>query len=360
MYAYCKACVLTDPEEVCRSHRVLSPEGKTMRQKCHVCCHQCMLDEGQTGACGARTNTGGMIRPSNYGRLTALALDPIEKKPLARFYPGSRILSVGSYGCSLRCPFCQNYEIATAREKAPGAGSSGRGRGGREKAAVSAGAPAVTYRDHLRERRLETGDYSPQDLCDLALGLRDRGNIGIAFTYNEPLVGWEFVRDTAEVFHRHGMKTVMVTNGMASLEVLEDLLPHIDAMNIDLKGFSESFYRDFVGGDLEMVKAFIRRAAQKCHVELTKLIIPGKNDSEEEMRRMAAWIASLDTGPEGGDAGGGLKDGHRAHDGRGIPLHVSRYFPRYRWTEPATKVETVYRLAKTAREYLDHVYTGNC
>lgn len=333
-----------------------------MKMKCNVCCHHCELDEGQTGACGARRNVNGTITASNYGRLTSLALDPIEKKPLSRFCPGSRILSVGSYGCSLRCPFCQNYEIASAREIAPKNGEGplsifGQGRKDRKGQdysdpsedsgfsgpSVSSGARPVAYHDGKRERLLDTAYYTPQELCDLALDLRSRGNIGIAFTYNEPLVGWEFVRDTAELFHRNGMKTALVTNGMASQEILQELLPHIDAMNIDLKGFTEEFYRDFVGGDLEMVKDFIRTAAEGCHVELTKLIIPEKNDSEEEMRRMAEWIASL-----------------RGGNGREIPLHVSRYFPRYKWTAPATPVKTVYRLAEVAREKLKYVYTGNC
>ena len=298
---------------------------------CPVCCHHCLLAEGQAGACGARKNRGGRIIASNYGRLTSLALDPIEKKPLAMFYPGSLVLSVGSYGCSLRCPFCQNFEIAAARE--------------REKNDPDQKDPPVFYSFAAGAvpRELETVRYTPQELCDLGLGLRSRGNIGIAFTYNEPLVGYEFVRDTARLFQEHGMKTVLVTNGMASREVLMEILPFTDAMNIDLKSFAPAFYRDFVGGDLEMVKDFISCAVQECHVELTKLIIPGNNDGEEEMRRMAAWIASLKGGR-----------------GRDIPLHVSRYFPRYRWTAPATKVETVYRLADVAREYLDHVFTGNC
>lgn len=314
-----------------------------MRAICNVCCHHCSLEEGQTGACGARTNVEGRIIASNYGRLTSLALDPIEKKPLARFMPGSRILSVGSYGCSLRCPFCQNYEIATARAACPGPA---------DEEYMDYSGPMVTFREagqaggkngRTREHRLEIAEYTPRELCSLALELRARGNVGIAFTYNEPLVGWEFVRDTARLFHENGMKTVLVTNGMASTEILQELLPLIDAMNIDLKGFTEDFYREFVGGDLNMVKDFISRAAEGCHVEITKLIIPGKNDSESEMRRMAAWIASL-------------RDG----TGRDIPLHVSRYFPRYQWTAPATGVKTVYRLAQTAREALDYVYTGNC
>ncbi len=299
-----------------------------MKITCTVCCHHCRLEEGQTGACGARRNVNGIVTASNYGRLTALALDPIEKKPLARFYPGSMILSVGSYGCSLRCPFCQNYEIAAAREQQSDRRSE---------------MLPVAYYDGRHQRLLDTAYYTPQELCDLALDLRDRGNIGIAFTYNEPLVGWEFVCDTAKLFHEKGMKTVLVSNGMASQEILQEILPYMDAMNIDLKGFTQEFYRDFVGGDLEMVKDFIRTAAESCHVEVTKLIIPEKNDSEQEMRQMAEWIASL-----------------RGGKGRDIPFHVSRYFPRYKWTAPATPVRTVYRLAEVAREKLDYVYTGNC
>lgn len=323
-----------------------------MKRTCHACFRRCILAEGQTGACGARKNTGGGITASNYGRLTSLALDPIEKKPLARFYPGSRILSVGSYGCNLRCPFCQNYEIATAREalqKSPGGIDMGQETAAAREASSAALRPQPLPVEYLeaggggRSQLLETAAYSPEELCGLALGLRGRGNIGIAFTYNEPLVGYEFVRDTAGLFHENGMKTVLVTNGTASPEVLEEILPLIDAMNIDLKGFAEEFYRDFVGGSLQMAKDFIARAADHCHVELTKLIIPGKNDGEEEMRRMAAWIASL-----------------RGGKGSDIPLHVTRYFPRYKSTEPATEVSTVYRLAQIAGETLEHVYTGNC
>ena len=311
-----------------------------MKKTCNVCCYHCALDEGQTGACGARKNVSGQIAASNYGKLTALALDPIEKKPLAHFYPGTRILSVGSYGCSLRCPFCQNYEIAAAREDPASGLILVPETDPAEQEALSA------HRSRMPSRRRQSIDiakYTPQELLDLALDLRPRGNIGIAFTYNEPLVGWEFVRDTAQLFHDGGMKTVLVTNGMASGEVLEQILPCIDAMNIDLKGFSDAFYRDFAGGSLEMVKAFIAEAAKSCHIELTKLIIPGKNDSEEEMRQMTAWIAGL-----------------RGGRGKDIPLHVSRYFPAYRWREPATEVSAVYRLARIAGETLDHVYTGNC
>lgn len=179
----------------------------------------------------------------------------------------------------------------------------------------------------------------PEEIVDLAEDCRGRGNIGVAFTYNEPLAGYEFVRDTARLVHEHGMKNVLVTNGTAKLPVLEELLPYIDAMNIDLKGFTEEYYRK-LGGSLETVKEFIRRAAKECHVELTTLIVPGENDSAEEMEREAEWIASVD--PE-------------------IVLHVTRFFPRYRMTDrKATDVGEVYRLRDAAGKYLKYVYTGNC
>lgn len=271
---------------------------------CPVCPHHCLLAEGQTGRCRARKNREGKIVNINYGKLTSLMLDPIEKKPLRRFFPGSRILSVGSFGCNLACPFCQNYEISMA--------DSGQA--------------------HWQEA-------APEALAGLAQEYQDRGNIGVAFTYNEPLVGYEFVRDTARLVRERGMKNVLVTNGCAEPLVLEELLPYVDAMNIDLKGFTGEWYEK-LGGDLETVKRFIARAAQDCHVELTTLIVPGENDSEEEMEREASWIASLN---------------------REIPLHVTRFFPRYRMADKApTPVERVYRLRNTAAQWLRYVYVGNC
>ena len=283
---------------------------------CEVCFHHCDIPERRRGFCGARTCVDGRVIPENYGKITALALDPIEKKPLRRFHPGSMILSVGSYGCNLRCPFCQNHGISWSAEAMGCA------------------------------ERAET--VTPQALAETAVKLVPRGNLGLAFTYNEPLVGWEFVRDTAALVHEAGLMNVLVTNGTATLPVLEALAPHIDAMNIDLKGFTERYYTGVLGGSLDMVKAFIARAVQLCHVELTTLIVPGENDSEDEMRALTGWVAEL-TDDEG-----------RAI-GRQIPLHISRFFPRFRMTDrEATEVRRVYRLAEVARERLEYVYTGNC
>ena len=283
---------------------------------CEVCFRQCRLEEGQTGACSARICRDGAVRPAFYGRLSSLALDPIEKKPLHRFYPGSMILSAGSLGCNLHCRFCQNHEIAQADSE---------GRFG-----------------------VPTDEMSPEELVQIALYYRRKGNIGIAFTYNEPLVGYEYVRDTARIAREKGLKCVLVTNGTASLPVLAELAPDIDAMNIDLKGFTDRYYREVLKGSRQMTMAFIREAVKGCHVELTTLIVPGENDSREEMDELSSWIA-------------GLEDVYGGKSGAEIPLYISRFFPRYRMTDrPPTDVRTVYDLVETAKQHLKYVYPGTC
>jgi len=284
--------------------------------RCHVCFRHCDLREGQTGFCGGRICLGDKVVASNYGRITSLALDPIEKKPLRRFFPGTNIISVGSYGCNLRCPFCQNYSISWGKE------------------ALSEASDAETI--------------TPEQLVRIAEKYREEKNIGIAFTYNEPLIGYEFIRDTGKLAHERGLKNVLVTNGTAELSILEEIGPYIDAMNIDLKGFTEHYYNEVLGGSFEMTKRFIEEAVKICHVELTTLIVPGENDSPEEIREMSKWISNLTD-----------KDGNII--GQDIPLHISRFFPRFHMTDRnATPVETVYDLAESARENLKFVYTGNC
>ena len=278
---------------------------------CDVCFRQCKIEEGSTGFCGARTCRAGQIVAANYGRLTSLALDPIEKKPLKMFHPGSQILSLGSYGCNLRCPFCQNFSISWSQK-------------------------AFEYKDKAEY-------YEPEEIVKAALDLRPHGNIGLAFTYNEPLVGYEFVRDTAKISKEAGMQNVLVTNGTATLKVLNEISPYIDAMNIDLKAFTTSFYKDFLKGDFQMVKDFIQTAAVSCHVELTTLIIPNKNDSEEEMRELSAWVANLEN-----------------QLNKKIPLHITRFFPTFKLTDrEPTPVTTIMRLVEIAKENLEFVFPGN-
>lgn len=270
--------------------------------KCQICPRGCVLEDGQAGFCRGRENVDGVIICANYGKLTAIALDPIEKKPLSRFMPQSKILSVGSYGCNLRCPFCQNHRISMSDDK------------------------------------IATIKTSPAELAQKAVELSDKGNVGVAYTYNEPLIGYEFVRDCSVEVRKRGLVNVLVTNGYICERPLRELLPYIDAMNIDLKSFSGVFYRK-IDGDLESVKQTISIAQESCHVEITTLIIPGENDSENEMEQLSLWLSSLDPN---------------------IPLHISRFFPQYKWTHlPPTPVETIYSLAETARKKLQHVFIGN-
>ena len=271
---------------------------------CTLCPHRCALqDGGAPGRCRVRALRAGVNLPRNYGRLTALALDPIEKKPLKRFMPGSTILSVGSFGCNMACYFCQNEHIATADLD-------------------------TAYSQHV----------SPERLVDMALAQKPRGNIGVAFTYNEPLVGFEYVRDTALLLRQAGLKTVVVTNGCFHVEPMQTLFPLVDAWNIDLKGFSQGWYRK-LGGNLEVVQAFIEEAHRFGHVELTTLVVPGENDSVEEMRALSRWVASLSPS---------------------IPLHISRFFPRHHALQTApTPPQTIRQLCEVAQGALRHVYAGN-
>lgn len=273
---------------------------------CTICPRVCSLSEGERGFCRARVARGGEIVDENYGRITSLALDPMEKKPLARFRPGSLVLSVGSYGCNLRCPFCQNASIACAT------------------------AEEVPWRA-----------MTPAELVERAVGLRRQGNVGIAYTYNEPFVGFEFVRDTARLAHEAGLVNVVVSNGMVNPGPLAEILPYLDAANIDLKGFTQDFY-DVVEGNLKAVKRTIEAMAffPSCHLEVTTLVIPGLNDEEERIEEAASWLASLDPT---------------------IPYHLTRFFPCHLMTDrPPTSVSTLRTLREIASKHLDDVLVGNC
>jgi pyruvate formate lyase activating enzyme len=266
---------------------------------CDLCPHGCKLLPGQVGICKARTSSDSL----NYGKLTSIALDPIEKKPLSHFYPGTKILSIGSFGCNLSCPFCQNYEISMA-----GVGD------------------------------LETIDMTPEKIATEATRLVSAGNIGVAYTYNEPLISYEFVRDTAICVKEKGLQNVLVTNGYINQPYLKAILPLVDAMNIDLKAYNQDFYHR-IGGNLEIVKRNIELSAAHCHVELTTLIIDGENDSEAEFEAMCDFIRSIS--PD-------------------IPLHISRFFPRYKYAgKKQTSADTLYRLEKIAAGKLKYVKLGN-
>ena len=272
--------------------------------ECELCPHLCKIQNNQTGLCNARRNKDGLLIAENYGKLTSVALDPIEKKPLYKFCPGSKILSVGSFGCNFRCAFCQNYSISTQKA----ADFSGR------------------Y-------------FSPEEIADISKKCADRGNIGVAYTYNEPLVGYEFVEDCAKLIKNRGQKNVLVTNGFVSPEPFLRLLPLIDALNIDLKSFDPAFYKE-LGGEIEAVKDSIKAtAASGAHLEVTVLIIPGKNDSADEMERISKWLSGVDDN---------------------IVLHISRFFPAYKMRNIApTPAKTIYSLTETARNNLKYVYSGN-
>jgi pyruvate formate lyase activating enzyme len=270
--------------------------------ECLLCPHYCKLLPGHTGICGVRKNTGSKIELLTYGVLSGYSLDPIEKKPLYHFFPGHNVLSAGSYGCNLRCDFCQNYNIS---QKIP--------------------------------ENLLTG-YTPEQIIITALNADN--NIGIAFTYNEPVIWFEFMRDTSYAAKNGGLLTVMVSNGFVNRDPLNEIINFIDAFNIDLKAFNNDFYKKLTGADIEPVKNSLKQiASSEKHLEITTLIIPGQNDNEKEMALQSEWIA------------GEL--------GRNVPLHLSRFFPMYKRDDPATTQETLSRLFEIASKNLDYVYIGN-
>ena len=222
---------------------------------CRLCPRRCTILPSQRGWCRTRWNDHGTLKALTYGLVTSAALDPIEKKPLSYFHPGSVILSLGSWGCNMNCLFCQNYEIS---QKEP-----------------------------------ESRKVSPQDVLRLARALTAEGNIGVAWTYNEPTLSFEFIRDTAPLIREAGLMNVMVSNGFISSEALDVLLPLIDAWNIDLKGWNPDFYKNICGAAGNPVQETIRKAAALSHVELTNLVIPDENDNPREFEEMARWIGSL-------------------------------------------------------------------
>lgn len=265
--------------------------------KCKLCPHGCVIRDGDMGVCRVRENSGGTLISLNYGKIASFAYDPIEKKPLYHFYPGSKILSIGTYGCNLKCDFCQNWEIS--------------------------------------QKKSMTMELEDEDILLMA---KSRGSIGIAYTYNEPSISYEYVLHLCKLVKSRGLKNVLVTNGYINEEPLKELLPYVDAMNIDLKSIEDGFYRRICKGKLEPVMNTIKMAAKQVHVEITNLIIDGLNSSEDQIDRLAKWISEIDDN---------------------IPLHLTKYFPAYRMNLPPTSYDTLMRAKKTAEKHLKYVYVGN-
>lgn len=268
--------------------------------KCHLCPHNCLIPEGKYGLCSVRRNIGGNLKTINYGEITSIALDPIEKKPLYHFKPGEHILSIGSFGCNFSCDFCQNYSIAHYRAKSK-------------------------Y-------------ICPDELIDMCTSLEK--NTGLAFTYNEPSIWYEYVYDTSKrLKEKHpDFNIVLVTNGYIEEEPLLKLLPYIDAMNIDLKSFQKDYYKKICGGDIKAVLNTIENSHERCHIEITTLLVNGLNDSPEEVEDIASYLAGLN---------------------KNIPLHLSRYFPTYKMDNPPTEIEAMMKAGEAARKHLSYVYLGN-
>jgi pyruvate formate lyase activating enzyme len=273
-------------------------KGDNNSAKCRLCPLHCRVREGKSGACRVKKNIGGKLYATAYGLTTSLNIDPIEKKPLYHFHPGTSILSIGPNACNLRCGFCQNFGVS--QENAP-----------------------VSY-------------LSPEEAA--ALALKTPNCVGVAYTYSEPLMWFEYLLDATEHVRRAGLKNVLVTNGHLEEEPFNEILPLIDAMNIDIKSMDESFYKKTCKGSLEPVLRNVESAAGKTHVEITNLVIPGLNDSDDNFGRLAAFLADIDP-----------------H----IPLHFSRYHPAYKMDRPATPVETLLRARDIAGRRLKHVYVGN-
>jgi pyruvate formate lyase activating enzyme len=277
------------------------PGNKT---RCNLCPHNCLINEADAGICHVRVNHKGVLHSDVYGQIAAIQTDPVEKKPLYHFYPGSTMLSVGTAGCNLHCDFCQNYGISQPE-------------------------PYHSSRNK---------PITPGQLVNLAL--ENGKNSGIAYTYNEPVVFFEMMMDTAKIAREAGLKNTVISNGFVNPEPLSELLKTTDAFNIDLKAFDDIFYKKVTGGRLKPVLNTLKMIHESGrHLEITLLVIPGLNDSADEFNRMLDWI-ERQLSPE-------------------IPLHLSRYFPAWKMNLPPTPLETLQKMANLARSKLRYVYTGN-
>lgn len=273
-------------------------ERRGDKVRCLLCPRGCLIKEGDFGFCRARINRSGKLYTRIYGECSSVAVDPIEKKPLYHFYPGSMILSLGTVGCSFSCQFCQNFAIS--QKDAP------------------------------------TRNIPPLQAVEMAKG---RNSIGIAYTYSEPLIWYEYVLDTARLAKEQGLKNVLVTNGFINEAPMRELLPYIDAINLDVKSSDNSFYQKYCNGKLPPVLNVAMVSKGHVLLEITNLIIPGLNDSDKDINDLVDWIAE--------------------YLGTDIPLHLSRYFPHYKMTIYATPLSTLFRARDIAKRRLKYVYVGN-
>ncbi|MCL5036485.1 MAG: AmmeMemoRadiSam system radical SAM enzyme [Chloroflexi bacterium] len=279
--------------------------------RCLLCPHGCLIKDGRVGICRVRENKGGRLIALTYGRVTSAGLDPVEKKPLYHFKPGSMILSVGTLGCNFKCAFCQNWSISQCP-------------------------PAEDAEEVIKAG---TKILMPDDLVKAAADTAGEGNIGIAYTYNEPSIWFEYVLECSKKSVEKGLDNVLVTNGYINREPLKELLPYISAMNVDLKSIKDEFYRKLCGGRVGPVLETLKTVNGKVELEITNLLITGENDSEEDIKGLVDWVAD--------------------NLGADVPVHFSRYRPDFRFDAPPTpagSLETAYRIA---REKLKYVYIGN-
>ncbi|MBW4828435.1 MAG: AmmeMemoRadiSam system radical SAM enzyme [Clostridiaceae bacterium] len=265
--------------------------------KCYLCPHGCIIEDGNLGFCKARQNKNGILYTLNYGKVSSYAYDPIEKKPLYHFYPGSKIFSIGTFGCNLECGFCQNWEIAHSNPV--------------------------------------TVEISDGDILKLA---KSNSSIGVSYTYNEPSIWYEYILNMSKKVKGKGLKNVYITNGYIEKEPLKRLLPYIDAMNVDLKSIDDDFYKGLCKGSLSPVLETIKLAEEKTLIEVTTLLIEGKNDSIEKIREISKWLSSID---------------------KNIPLHLTRYHPAFKMDAPSTSYDSLLNAKDEAIKYLNYVYIGN-